>query len=262
MIIIFLLIAIKFPSLPNLILAMFLPLTIFKFLNFIILIASNTYLIPSINKFNKKYLNNFIKTGSGFAVMQIGSLGYQQFPIFLVGTILGPSFAAIIGVMMQLCSNFSAIVNIVTQPLLPAIGDAFFQKDVSWISKSIEKISKSVFLISFFMSLLIFLFGDTIISILLRDEISLSNFILISWCLFFLIAIYEHLGYTYLAGMNRIWLAAPLYVSGALIVVICCYFLTINFGMKGVFVSMIIGPMLTTVFSYPALIKRQIKKLK
>ena len=54
MIIICLLIAIKFPSLPNLILAMFLPLTIFKFINFIILIASNSYLIPSINKFNKK----------------------------------------------------------------------------------------------------------------------------------------------------------------------------------------------------------------
>ena len=98
------------------------------------------------------------------------------------------------------------------------------------------------------MSFLIFLFGDSIISILLRDEISLSNFILISWCLFFFIAIYEHLGYIYLAGMNRIWLAAPLYVSGALIVVISCYFLTINFGMKGVFISMIIGPMLTTVF--------------
>ena len=241
------------------VLAMFLPLTIFKFINLIYLIKKYSYMIPRSSNFKKSYLLELLNTGSGFALMQIGALGYQQFPIFYIGQIFGPSYAAILGVLLQLNHNFTSIITIVTQPLLPAIADAYANNDYFWIRNSYRAFIKRVLPFLIIFMIIINIFGINIAELLMRQDLSFEQLVTVVWSLYFLIAIWEHCCYVYIAGMGKIWYAAILYVIGSIVSIFFCMIFISKYTLYGAFLGMIIGPVIITIFSYPYLITRLIK---
>jgi O-antigen/teichoic acid export membrane protein len=241
------------PSICNLVIAVYGVPVIARIVNMTLLLRSRPYLFPHFSLASYKVLKSLLGIGAGFVLMQIGSFAFQQFPIIYVGRQTGANNAAYFMAMMQVISISGSLLIVLTQPLLPALSDALVRKDFKWIGKSYQIMLKNIAIYISIFALLIGIFGESIVKILLKSHIVMDVTMQWLWAGFFFIVAIEHVGYIYLAGLGRVWLATLLYLGGASIsLVLMLYFFPI-YGLGGIFGAMCIGPVLCTVVSYPYL---------
>ena len=250
------------PSICNLVIAVYgVPITA-RVINMALLLRGRPYLLPHFRLASYKVLRSLITIGAGFVLMQIGSFAFQQFPIIYIGRQTGANHAAYFMAMMQVISISGSLLIVFTQPLLPALSDALVRKDFKWIGKSYQLMLKNVAIYISIVAVLIGLFGEAIIEILLKNNVAIDPITQCLWATFFFIVAIEHIGYTYLAGLGKVWLGTLLYIGGASVsLVLMLYFYPI-YGLGGVFGAMCIGPLLCTVVTYPYFFYKILKQNK
>jgi O-antigen/teichoic acid export membrane protein len=248
------------PSVPHMVLAMFLPATISRAINLAILLRTRPHLFPSRSRANWPALRTLFVTGAGFALMQIGSLAYQQFSIFYVGRHVGLTAAAYFAMMMQVIAISGSFLIVFTQPLLPALSDAMARHDLQWIRRAhklaITRLMPYVVLAASGIAV----FGSIFASFILRHDIELSLSLRCLWAAFFLIVAWEHIGYIFLAGTGQLWAATGLYLLGALTMLSGSLILVPAAGVTGEFLAMCLGPLIFTAITYPTLVGRMLAR--
>ena len=246
----------KAPSIMSLFLSVYLPPCFFKVINLFFLwrISPNTY--PRISCCDLHILSKLFKFGKKFAVIQLCSLAYLQYPIVLLGIYYGPESSAILSIMMQLVALSGSLLILVTQPLLPAIRDAALRNHFSWIGSIYTKtilLSVLLMLLSFTS---IILFGDLIASFILRHQFTSSVLTRLLWALFLVIVGWEHICYTYMIGIGKIKQATFLYSIGAFFMLISLHIMIPYYAINGVLFSLCLGPLLFTAAPFHIIIKK------
>lgn len=250
------------PSVQHMVLAMFLPATVSRVINFVLLLRARPYLLPRFALVDSASLRALLVTGSGFALMQVGSLAYQQFSIFYVGKHVGLSAAAYFSMMMQVISMSGSLLIVFTQPLLPALSDAIARKDFKWVLRAHKLALTRLMPYVALAASAIAVFGSFFASVILRRHVDLDVALRCLWAAFFLIVAWEHVGYIFLAGTGRLWAATWLYLAGALTMVCASLILVPSSGVQGAFVAMCLGPLLFTAATYPSIISRTLAKAR
>lgn len=250
------------PSIQNMVLAMFLPATVSRVFNLLLLWRGRPHLLPRWGYAERPTLRGLLLMGSAFALTQIGTFFYQQFPTFYVGRASGLSAAAYLSTMMLVISISGSFLIIFTQPLMPALRDANARLDHAWIRRTHQLALKRLVPYITLAALAISAFGSFFVSTLTRQPVEFDLPTQCLWAAFFWIVAWEHIGYTFVVGMGRLWMAAWLYVLGSLLMLVASLYLVPSFGIAGAFAAMCLGPMIFTVVSYPRVIRRALKQAR
>lgn len=251
----------KQPTIAAMVLAVFCPPVVARIINMGLLWRSHTHMIPRWWLTKRHTLWSLISLGGGFALMQVGSFAYLQYPIFYIGRQMGPSSAAYFAAMMQVIAMSGSFLILFTQPLLPAISDANVRNDFKWIVNAYRLTLTRLVPYIVLAALMIALTSAIILSILLRHTVDIDPTTKWLWAGFFFLVAWEHIGYIFLAGTGRIWFATGLYLGGAGVMLAAMQILVPKFGLSGAFASMCLGPAISTALFYPWIIRRNLKTL-
>lgn len=249
------------PSIPTMVLAMFLPVAIGRVFNLFILLMGRPYLRPVWRLADGPLLASLLVMGAAFGVTQVGSFFYQQFPIFYVGRESSLTDAAYFATMMLVIAISGNFLIMFTQPLMPALRDAVARQDNGWIKRTHSLTLKRLLPYISLAALVIGLTGSFLVSSLTRQQAEFDALTQTLWALFFWLVAWEHINYSFLVGMGRLWQAALLYTFGSLLMLGAALVLVPAHGITGAFAAMCLGPLLCTVVTYPVVIQRLIKHL-
>ena len=244
------------PSICNMVLAMFLPATLSRVVNMGLLWAARPHLRPSFKLAQWPTLLALLAMGAAFAVTQAGSFLYLQFPTFHVGRASGLSAAAYLSTMMLVISISGNFLVMFTQPLMPALRDAVTRGDQAWVRRTHSMVLKRLVPYISLAALAIAVGGSFFVSQLTRQVVHFDFMTQCLWAAFFWIVAWEHVHYSFVVGMGRVWLAACLYVAGALLMLGCAMLLIPAHGLAGAFAAMCIGPLVCTVLAFPVIVRR------
>ena len=248
----------KYPTIYALIISILLPPVVARASSLAILFIKNPAIFPRFRNAETGILKQLLHLGFGFSLMHIGSFAYLQYTVFSVGHTSGLRVAAYFSCMMQVIAIAGSILILVTQPLLPAITDARMRFQYDWIKAANKRVLIMLCPLIIFSAIIIGMLGNSIISILLKRLVLLSDKELWLWAVFFILVAWEHIGYIFLVGLGRLPLATGLYLSGALIMLLALHCKIFGSGISGVFAAMCLGPLCSTVFIYPWIIRRLI----
>jgi len=249
------------PSIEAMVLAMFLPVSIGRFLNLAMLLHGRRYLLPSWAAADFRLLGSLLVMGAAFGLTQAGGFVYQQFPTFYIGREASLTDAAYFATMMTVIAISGNLLIMFTQPLMPALRDAVARHDNVWIRGSHRLILRRVVPYISLASFVIALGGSQLASTLTRHSTSFDVWTLCLWAAFFWIVAWEHIHYSFLVGLGQIWTAASLYVLGASLMLAVSLVAVPAHGIAGAFAAMCLGPLLCTVVAYPIIIQRRLNRL-
>jgi O-antigen/teichoic acid export membrane protein len=249
------------PSIVTLVLAMFLPAVVARIVNLLLLLRSHPFVMPAWRHFNGSLLIGMLIMGAAFGVTQIGSFFYQQFTVFYVGRESSTTEAAYFATMMVVVAMSGNVLVMFTQPLMPALRDALAQGDEAWIRRAHALTLRRLVPYVCMATILIALTGSELVSALTRHPADIDWTTQVLWALFFGLVAWEHIHYSFLVGLGRLWLASLLYTAGSLLMLVTSLYLVPAHGIAGAFAAMCIGPTLCTVIAFPVAIRRRIASL-
>ena len=259
--IIFILLVVRnWPTIPNMILAVFGAPLIARIMNMAQLFKNHKHLIPKFKNFKYQVLKTLLSTGCAFLLTQLGSFLYQNFTIYLVGRQLGATSAAKMSIMMLVLGLSGSLLIMFTQPLWPAIQDAVTRNDFNWIKKTYTRVQYNFIPYIAVIAVIIGFYGNSITSLWLQSASSIDSTTQALWGLYFLLVAWEHINYSFVIGLGKFWLASTCFLSGAIVMVVTSLYLIGIYGLTGVFAAMCIGPLLLTGWLFPYAIKRIFKE--
>jgi O-antigen/teichoic acid export membrane protein len=250
-----------YPSIPVMVLAMFLPAAVGRVANLLILLRGRPHLRPAWGLADKGLLLGLLTMGAAFGVTQVGSFFYQQFPTFYVGRESSLTEAAYFATMMLVIAISGNFLIMFTQPLMPALRDAVARRDDAWIRSTHRLVLMRLVPYISVAALVIALAGSFLVSSLTRQPVHFDPLTQGLWALFFWIVAWEHINYSFLVGMGRLWPAALLYTLGSFLMLALALLLVPRYGILGAFAAMCVGPLVCTVLSFPVWIQRLIRQL-
>lgn len=250
----------NWPTIPNMILAVFGAPLIARLANMTQLFVTHKYLIPKICNFNSKTLKSLLHTGCAFLLTQIGSFLYQNFTVYLVGRKLGATSAAHMSVMMLVLSLSGSLLIMFTQPLWPAIQDALIRNDFAWIKRAYSRILRHVIPCIAILACIISIYGGDLTSIWMKSQSNMNYAVQLLWGLYMLLSAWELLNYSFLIGLSRFWFASSCFFIGATIMFGISIYTVDIWGLSGIFASMCLGPLISTSWLFPVTINKILRQ--
>jgi O-antigen/teichoic acid export membrane protein len=252
-----LLIVVRFaPSITNIVLAMFLPAAVAKAVNLLLVWHTWRHLLPHPRNAALATLAGLLTLGAAFALTQVGSFLYLQFPTFNVGRHAGPATAAYLSTMMMVIAISGNLLVTFTQPLVPALRDSVARGDFAWVLRTHALTLRRLVPYISMAALVIAVGGSFFVSQLTRHSVQFDVATQCLWAAFFWLVAWEHVHYTFLAGLGRVWAAALIYTVGACVMLVFSWFLVPVYGLLGAFSAMCLGPLLCTAMVLPWLLRR------
>lgn len=202
-----------------------------------------------------------LSSSGWLVILQLSSLAFLQFPVWFAGRFVGLDTASTMYAMMQVISISGSFVLIISQPLMPAVADAFIKSDSSWLYKSYRNVFVLSAIYAFFASFLIFFFGNDVLTILLRQHVYIEYKTRFLWALIFIIFAVEHIGYVFLTGMGKLKKATLLYSISAFCVLVIIISDFNDATLVSILFAMCISPLIFTVFTYPIMTRKVIREI-
>ncbi len=246
----------NWPTIPNMILAVFGAPMLARIINLVNLFRNHEYLIPRFKNFKLPLLKVLLSTGSTFLLTQLGSFLYQNATVYLVGRKLGATSAAHMSVMMLVLSLSGSLLIMLTQPLWPAIQDATTRGDYNWAKMTYNKILRNFVPYIAVIAFIISTYGSYFVELWMKTSAEIPHLTQFLWGVYFFLVAWEHINYSFLLGLGKYWVASSSFLFGALIMLISSIYLVEMWGLSGIFSAMCMGPLLLTVWLYPYAIKR------
>ena len=250
----------QYPTIPNLIMAIYGAPLVARVLNMLHLFWHHSYLLPWRGQFSMDVLRTMLATGSAFLMTLLGSFCYQNFSIYWAGHELGPAGAAQMSVMMLVITLSGSMLIIVTQPLWPAIQHAVLHDDLMWVHRAYRRVLRNLVPYTVLGALTLALGGEYILNFWLNSGVTINLATRLLWGLYFFLIAWEHICHTMLMGFNRFWFSSICYLIGALVMLITSVILCRLIGITGIFVGLCLGPLTLSVWLFPREIRRMLAR--
>jgi O-antigen/teichoic acid export membrane protein len=183
------------------ILAMYIPPTLGRLLNLIVLLWRRPYLARGVAHIRMASVRSLLADGLGFWLFSLASMVEQNAPTFIMGHYATSAELAAFYVVFRIVWLCSSGMGILTQPLWPAYVDARVRGDFRWIRTMAARTLRILLVASIVLAAALVLAFP-----LVRDQLELASFALVCLFAMYLIAnTWTHYYYVSLMGLCNIW---------------------------------------------------------
>ncbi len=216
----------------------------------------NPAIVPHINYIKRNKVNDILKLGGRFFIIQIALLLIFSIDNFLILQLLGASTVTEYNIVYRLFSVFNIIFGIVMGPLWSAFTVAYLKRDTTWIKSILRKLQLALIPLVIALMIVCF-FINQILNLWLPHNkiITPEPSLIICMAFFVLISCWNNIYSYYLNGISETKMQVNTAIIGAIInvplaVLLVKYF---HIGLTGIIISMItslslfsfLGPIVT-----------------
>ena len=162
----------------------------------------NPELRPKLH-LDKQHVNPLLSVGMQFFTIQIAVLIIFTTDKILIAQLLGPEYVTQYDVVFKLFGLITFAHALISAPLWSAYTDAYHRSDMTWIKRMLHKqmmIFGGVIVAAFIVSLL----AKPIISLWIGHEMTVSQPLVISICLFSLVSTWNNIFAMFVNGVGEI----------------------------------------------------------
>ncbi|MBN4073777.1 MAG: hypothetical protein COC05_04065 [Gammaproteobacteria bacterium] len=260
-IILLLAVALYWPTIAGMIIAVYGTVVFAKLLNGVHLVTvKRPYLMPRFENFNISFIRILMSTGLAFLLVQISALVNQQSGVLLLGTMLGAESVVSYATMFRLVILAGGIVAMVSQPLLPAYIDAVARGDTKWALKAYRKSSFLLMTYAVVAGILFATFGQDIIRLWVGESIVPSLMVQKLFGLYFVLSMWAHINYIALFGMGVVWRSSIALLVESLLMVLIATWLIEDMGAAGAVAALCIANICISTWFLPLLLKQSMAR--
>lgn len=202
---------------------------------------------PSILMFDKSLLKDIFGLGIDFFLAQLLVLILNQSSNFIITQLLEPADVIVYYIPMRLFSVITIVMGMVSVNLLPYFTEANTCKDSQKMKMIINKFIKFYCFI-LFLSLLLFVFSDSIISLWTDNEVVVPKSLVFLNLLLVSITGVNTIFATLYNGIGKIRVQLPFLLLSVIIFLTLSFFLGKNYGLNGIAIARICSQLPMTLF--------------
>lgn len=211
----------------------------------------NPAIIPNVKYIKHNKINDILKLGGSFFIIQIALLLIFSIDNFLILQLLGASTVAEYNIIYKLFSVFNIVFGIVMGPLWSAFTAAYIKNDTVWIKTILRNLQLA--LIPIVIALIIVCcFVNQILNLWLPHGkiITPETSLIICMAVFVLVSYWNNIYSYYLNGISETKMQVNTAIIGAIINVPLAILLVKYFhlGLTGIIISMIVSLSLFSFF--------------
>jgi O-antigen/teichoic acid export membrane protein len=209
---------------------------------------------------DKQHITPLLSVGMQFFVIQIAVLVMFTIDKILITQLLGPEYVTQYDVVFKVFNLVSAAHMLILVPLWTAYTDAYHRKDMVWIKRMFHKqlmIFTGVIGVIFIMGLLM----KSIVALWIGHEMAVSQSLVMSIGLFFLVSSWNNIYTMFVNGIGEIKLQLYMAVIGMVInIPLAIYFVKcLDLGLSGVVLAAVVSSSLLSI-ALPIQVSRIIRK--
>ena len=210
---------------------------------------------PSINAYDKKYINDLFQLGARFFIIQIQMLILYQSTNILISNIAGPEDVTSYNLAYKYIGIAMMVYTILLQPLWPAFTDAYAKKDFGWMRSIYNKMAK-VFMVCAVIIILMVAISHTVYKIWIGNKADVPFIMTVAVAIYVLLHSWDALQVNMINGTGKIKLQTYITLIGLVVHIPLALLLSKFVGAVGVVLSMS-----CVTFFYSIIFTTQINKL-
>jgi O-antigen/teichoic acid export membrane protein len=217
---------------------------------FTIYIFSKKYrpLSPNMNFVKFSYLNKILGLGLKFFVLQIITIILFQTSNIIIAQNVGQEGVTEYNIAYKYLGLIYFVFTIVVTPYWSASTDAYTRSDFDWIKQSVRKLNLIWLLLSF-VGLCMLISSNFVYKMWLGKSIS-ANYLTLSFAFIYFISLTRYSIYSYiLNGMGKIFIQMIITSIVAIVYIPLTILMAKNYGVNGVFFSLIITALINLTWS-------------
>jgi O-antigen/teichoic acid export membrane protein len=157
-------------------------------MQFIWFFFHNRQIAPTLDSIYLSKIKTLFTVGIKFSILQISSMLLIVFDNFLIAHYYSTAHAADFNIAYRLYTILITPIQAFAVSYLPAINEAYFKQDQSWITKSNNKTLQLILAISIVLSLFYILFAEVISQVWISSNVSLPLGLILAMGIFIIIS--------------------------------------------------------------------------
>jgi O-antigen/teichoic acid export membrane protein len=249
------------PTIINVVLVLYGAPTLSRLSNLIALVRRRPYLAQGLLRPARGFYAALLGTGLAFWAMELCSMLEQYGGTFVLSHNSSTQDTDVFSIVYKALVLVGALVNVITQPLWPAITDAIAHGDVPWVQKAYGRIRRAVSTYSLALFLATVTIGPWFFQRILRVDTTGYYSLFLVFGVYFTANIWTHLFYVTMMGMNAIWKIAVVQFAENVLMLLFGIILTPRFGATGMALAYLLASVLLPVWLLPRLMQRQLQEI-
>ena len=193
------------PSVSFLLFAVFGPHVICRILNTVFLLKKRPHLLPRFRNLDRQAFHVIFKDGIGFtASYALTAIVEFNLCALIVGRVAGPESVAMFQVLVTLTIVLNGLILMFTNPLRPALIDAWAKNDTEWILAAAKKIYLYVLLFSVVACVGMIILGPWILPKWYGSDFVAPRVLFVTYAFYFLANAWRRGNYPLVIGVGKI----------------------------------------------------------
>ena len=199
------------PTPVDLILALNVPLVLFRCGNAAWIMSRHKHIYPSLTAFRWPICKELVQNGAIFSLAGgVGNFLAHILPVILIGRAFNSEVSASFAATMNAIILASGVISMLSTPLWPAIADSVARGDRDWARKAYGRLLWSVMAFGLLTALFLAVKGDWLFHVWFKGQINPSQNLIFAAALYFLASCWEIAHFTILVGLHKIAVASML----------------------------------------------------
>ena len=208
------------------------------------------HLSPSFSLVKKEYLKSLIGLGFQFLFLQLGGLILFASSNIIITQLFGPEEVTPYNIAYRYFTVVPMLFTIIITPMWSAATEAYAQRDIEWIKKSMYKIQQILFLVAFGVILMIVL-SQWVYKIWVGDEVQIPFTLSILMGVYVFVITWSLSYSSFLNGLGKLRIQIYNTVTVAVLFIPISLFFGNYLSITGVVLSMLLvnlsGAVLNTI---------------
>lgn len=188
---------------------------------------------PSYHYVDVKYIKKLLEVGGSFFLIQIGAMVLIHANNFIIAKILGPAAVTTYNIPFRLFSFISMLFAIIIMPYWSAFTNAYANRDLQWIRKSIRKL-RIIWLCLSALGFVVFIFSDFLYKIWINNAVTIPVSLSFCMLLYVIVFIWHTMHVYFLNGIGKIRVQLFVVLAGAVLNIPLSICLGRSYGLSGV----------------------------
>jgi O-antigen/teichoic acid export membrane protein len=249
------------PSIIGVIFVLYGMPTLSRAANLVALFLRRPYLVHGMFQSLQGFYATLLNVGLAFWAIELVSMVTLNSGTFVLARLSSTHDTDLFALIFKYLALASAAVNVITQPLWPAIADAIVHRDIDWIRRSYAQIRRALSIYSGLLALISMSAGQWIFQHILHVDTTgyyLSFFIL---SFYFVANIRVHLLCVTMMGLQGSWQVAVVLFSESLLMLLFGVVLVPHLGAAGMALAYLGASVALPTWLLPRLMKNELERI-
>jgi O-antigen/teichoic acid export membrane protein len=234
--------------------------TLSRVSNLVGLYLRRPYLLHGLLHSARGYYATLLNVGLAFWAIQLCALLSSNGGTFVLARLSTTHDTDLFAIVYRYLALASMAVNVITQPLWPAITDAIAHRDIDWVHRSYRRILRALSIYSCLLALISMTAGPWIFEHILHVDTRGYYALFLILGVYFVANIWTHLLYIMIMGMPGIWRAAAVLVAENLLMLGFSVLLVPRLGASGMALAYLLASVVLPVWLLPRLMRQELQR--